>query len=556
MQPFHFRMSSMNEVKRAATGIKADAQHGNNEPDFFQLTNEVFARAERFKLNVRPIRFEPVRGLTHAISAIYGSLDRSVPVEASVARLAWKLRSTVLFTLLPFDDPELKLETLTQQLVHISEDLPGIREYAEQAKKNVSLLLAHPENPKCAVIREIRHQLAPSESIGVIATLCAGPVPGWPTEAKAQIVTLLGDNVFVISSRRELRYFTFHTLILPAGLRHCPPQLASDAVHGCRAFEAHLLKYETESAGLPERSTLPETVPFTFAKGAKIIRSQPADVPQFVEAVDAWMNESYWEKIHSNASYKSDQLEETEAARFAVFLNGKGAFLPSEGKVIEVSNLVDGVSETNETDSSLKKRVSSLEEGDLIVIRTSGGGDYVELIADTLLARAGKSQLRTSALDWKPMLRAALQRNGTKKVAEALRKNGVKLPFLSYLHNWAGDLIMCPKKKEVFVALILSAAELTGLRLPDAVRYAHTKWSEMEDLKSFHHRAGQKIRRELLAKVNELVDSGCRIDTELRISLPHVEGGEMSILRIAAIDRAVLEVPRSRLFRLEQAELV
>lgn len=545
-------MTLMRYVNHGNGQHKAAVSADRHNENFFGFTCDVFSRAEVAVLHICPISFEPVRNLTRAVSLLYSALDRTNNVEAEAARLAWRLRATVLFTLLPFDHPALSIRELSDRLVHVADTLPAARHLVAEINVTIKLLTSMAENPKWNLLNELCSRCNPETRIGLLTALCPGPVPGWPREGRDLLTTIPDRTVSAIESRRNLKYSTFDTIILPAGLRHCAPQLATDIVHGCRARETYLLKYESEPPGLPDRPVLPAAVPFKFARPKKIAVASTVDIPQEVENVDQWLTENFWVNHRPEVGQVGSQHEETEPARFTVFLNGCGAFLPDEGKVIEISELFDG--QTGAAGDDLpRKRVSLLEEGDLVVIRTSGGGDYVELVADVLIRRANRAGLRESALSWKPALRAALRGYGaSSRIATEMRKQGRRVPFPAYLHNWAGDVVMSPQRQEDFVALIQAVADIGGELSSDPVQFAKTKWREMEELKSFHHRAGQQIRRELLTKVNELAASRKTVETEIRISLPHAEGGEMSVLRIAAIDRLVVDVPRSRLFRLEQ----
>ena len=520
--------------------------------DFFQISSNVFSCAEEAVLHLHPVGFEPVRMLTRLVGSLYNALDRMDSTEAAVARVVWQLRSTVLFTLLPFDHPALPIRELGNRLVRMADTLPSVRQLAVDINGTVKQLYGIAENPKWALLNELCLQSGAGDRIGLLTALCPGPVPGWPEEFRELLATIPDRHVSAVDSRRDLKFVTFDTLIIPAGLRHCAPQLASDAVHGCRARRIHLLRYESEGVGLPERSVLPASAPFIYTvPERRQVVTKAVDIPDVFENVDQWLAQSYWVNLRPDGTHVADDQEETEAARFTVFFNGYGAFLPDEGKVIEVSELFDGLVGTAGNDLP-RKRVNLLEEGDLVVIRTSGGGDYVEQLADALLRRANRSGLRASALAWKAALRSALLRHGPKKIAALLRAEGGKVTSPGYIYNWAGSVVMSPQRAEDFVALMKAVTQAGEIEHGDPVQYANKKWREMEELKSYHHRAGQQIRRELLTKVNELAAVRRKIETEARIALPHAEGSEMSVLRIAAIDRTVVDVPRSRLFRLEQ----
>jgi hypothetical protein len=76
----------------------------------------------------------------------------------------------------------------------------------------------------------------------------------------------------------------------------------------------------------------------------------------------------------------------------------------------------------------------------------------------------------------------------------------------------------------------------------------------MEELKSYHRKAGQLIRQSLLEEVAVLIAEKTEVRDFLRIDLPGVDAGEMGILRVSATDHETVWVPFSRIHHRERIE--
>jgi hypothetical protein len=336
-------------------------------------------------------------------------------------------------------------------------------------------------------------------------------------------------------------------------MRWCSRALAADIDYGCRARRICLIRYEGESAALPGRACLPSGQPFSVPAARPHVSVTSEYESAHPDKIETWATEKYWESLRGAGESGAVAADEAAPARFTVFANGAGAFLPAEGAVIEVSDLFrDGAEAQSELH---RKLVTDLEDGDVVVIRSSGtDGDDIELIADALLARDGYAGLRQIALDWKPLVAAAIRERKARNVADSLRKFGGYVPSAAYLKNWAGSEVMSPQRFDDFRALLFAVLPTSQTSVADLEKHVAQRWGAIEQLKRYHHRAGQHIRKTLLAKISKLAASGQLLsDDDIRITLPDVEGAEMALLRVAAVDPSTVDVPRSRLFRLQRS---
>ncbi|MCX7263934.1 MAG: hypothetical protein NT035_00720 [Burkholderiales bacterium] len=386
--------------------------------------------------------------------------------------------------------------------------------------------------------------------IAILAGLQGSGTPGWPA-AVSSSEDFRKDLVALVRSRKDLKNKIFGMVVIPGTVRFTTRPLLHDLLYGGRGSDLVILAYSNERTYLPEPIALPTDSTFGnagFRKRIPVV--QEHDGPD--NQIDLWANESIWEELRSR---HLDQAPISEGdvsvpARFVLFADGSGAFLPDDKRVVELSELLDGRGNLDETEERLpRKNIRDLEEHDLIMLRLSGSGDYLDDVADSEMEHAGLGSLRGEATEWKPWLHRIIKEHGEGLVARTGRDFGLHLPSASYLWVWAGDEVMAPHDFTTFRALITTLAKLD--RSSDSFgvdQYAHEKWQQMERVKTFHARAGATIRTALIQRVKGLVAERRLVETVESIELPGVHAGRMGLLRVSAVDSKPVRTPQSRLF--------
>jgi hypothetical protein len=463
-----------------------------------------------------------------------------------------------MLTALPFDDPRLGLDGLLNDLRNVAQSVPAIQVAVGKLAALVQTLASANVNPKrdhvMAMLGRPQDNDAP---IAILANICGSPTPGWPTTLTAER-DFDSTNVELVRIRRQVRNALFSQLIIPGNPWFASEPLLFDLLYGGRTSVVAVLTYRAERASLPAPRQLPCDPLFLAAKGPPP-RYPEASPPEEETQIERWAQESFWSSIHAqhaNIEPTSDK-DATVDAKFVLFADGSGAFLPADGSVVEISDLFETGANFDITEDKLPRTsVRDLEEGDLVMLRLSGSGDYLADVAESLIEKAGEAGLRSRALQWKDQLREVIKRHGEGVVAMKVRGFGVKLRSPQYLWTWAGDAVMAPQDRQTFRYLIATIWELGSRESGDeASTYADARWDEMEHLKAYHHKAGVAIRVALLARVRNLVAERRRIDSVESIELPGVEAGRMGLLRVSAIDTKWKRVPMSRLFHLGKVKV-
>ena len=92
--------------------------------NLFSRTTAVYENVSNVPLRVHQLDCPPAADLIRASSKLFQALDHTDPVQQELSRLLWRLRSSVLFTVLPFDDSALKLCPQVVELQRLSVMLP------------------------------------------------------------------------------------------------------------------------------------------------------------------------------------------------------------------------------------------------------------------------------------------------------------------------------------------------------------------------------------------------------------------------------------------------
>jgi hypothetical protein len=523
----------------------------------FVFAAKANANAIRCAVNHIEIDCHPISEIVRTCSELFGSIDRDDDFQRGVARDAWRLKTTLALTALPFDDPRLKLDTQMRSLEIAVHSVPEISKLVKILRRNVDNLISASSNPKRERLLEmVRLEVAGDDPIAIVANLHGFSTPGWPLGIDEQD-GLSGQNFRLVRNRKDISDNFFSSVIIPGSPKFAPRKILFDLLYGGRSSQVFVLCYRAERAWIPPLARMPVDSLFANNGPAAIVK----DDVQVVEAetldqVDKWANDSFWDSLrhqYGNSTPTSDR-DVRVRARFVLFADGSGAFLPEDGRVVEISDKFDQGRELDTREERLpRKSVPDLDEGDLVMMRLTGSGDYLDDVADDLMAKAGEDNLRHRALEWKDRLNRTLRQLGEGVVARKLRELNVVLRSPQYLWAWAGDAVMAPHDLATFLKLIQGIHHLDPMP-PDCNvdEYARDRWNDMELVKAFHQKAGSAIRASLVSRVRDIISKRQRVDTVQTIELTGVKAGKMGLMRVSAVDDKSILIPLSRMFHLKK----
>lgn len=515
--------------------------------------------AANCRIDLVEIDFPPVAEIIRASSEIFRSIDRDDEFQCEIARTVWMLKTTSILTVLPFDDERLRMMALLESLEKSVDSVPEISDSVKTLRNVVSQLISASTNPKRTHLLSVIENVSEHHKrIALVANLHGLSTPGWPQDMKADEI-LLSAGIDVVRTRKEISDVFFDSIVIPGNPRFAPRKFLFDLLYGGRTRNITVLGYRAENIWIPSPANMPKSDIFNNTRSSTHIeKTVTVDRPENAELIDKWANDSFWSSLrrqHADSVPKSDR-DARVRVRFVLFADGSGAFLPEDGRVVEISGRFDLGRELDIKEERLpRKSVADLEEGDLVMMRLSGSGDYLDDVANDLMVQAGDGDLRTRALEWKDWLYRTLKHQGEGVLAKKLKELDLTVRSPQYLWAWASDAVMAPHDYDTFSKLMngLNALEPSyfGSEIDD---YIGAKWTDMELVKSFQQRAGMTIRSALIKRVQDLIKRRQRVDTVQTIELVGVKAGMMGLMRVSAVDSKSMMMPLSRLFHLEKIE--
>lgn len=517
----------------------------------FSRTNRIYENVRRPCLTRHEIELPPASRLIRASARLFQMLDRDEPIQAEISRKLWVLRSTILFTVLPFDHPALNLQQQLVELENASGGLPNATPLLESIRREVSELASLARNPKREWLLKASSEtdLDGKKTLGILSALSAGRAPGWPPNL-SDLIPVANGRVVSIKSKKDLTSSDFEAIVLPCGCRNAPPSLLSCLLHSGWAAKYVVLLYPGEIFHAPKRLTLPADRIFD-GRLAKIDLEQERIVIAAKDAqsvVDAWINEAFWQGLHG-AARANTNLSGHMPANYVLFSDGTGAFFHERGSVLSLPE--NGVIASEGDLRSIP--VDGIQEGDLVVLRSGASGILLDEASDRILGSAGNESLFEMATDWKDALDALLVTHSCEEVAQALAARGAPTRGAS-IHQWTGPDVLGPGSERVFRELIALLAEkgkipMAGTELQS---YSDSCWKSLQGLRGVRHKAGNLIRQELFtALFNRFGSGNCRVADRESI---HIEGDtetELLVLRVSSVDRNVAYVPPWRIGQMD-----
>jgi hypothetical protein len=514
-----------------------------------ELAQMIFQNARNFSIQCYTISdYPPVEELIKETGKWFSELENEDDdAFRSIRMKVWRVRASVIYSLLPFDSKELgiaeQLWSLQREVVYV----PFLQERIDRLTKILRFLLETPGNPKREKVFELL-RTCPDKGCGtgIVVSLIRGATPGWSKTVADEIVNIAPECEFIQGSR-ALKRKTYQQLILPANGRLSP--VVADLYHGCRTERLDIVIYKREGVYTPRKRSLPKGT-YVKRKPLKLLPAAEYQEQLFSETqLDEWAQRRFWESLREHLpggmSSADQDREFFIKARIVILTDNRKVCLREDMHVIEISELVEGQTDFETSGKRYpRRRVDQLKEGDLIVLRTSGSGEYLVDFANELMEADGKGNLRAKALDWKPLLRQAVLVHGSERIAQLLTAKGHNIGNHRYIWMWTTDLVIRPQSQPLFLDLMNILSSLGfGLKEGDPFAAATKRWKKMKEIIRYHVTAGQRIRLSLLDRLRNMIKDRLVITDSYHLSLPGLSAGEISVVRVAAVDSVSIDIP-------------
>ncbi len=187
-----------------------------------------------------------------------------------------------------------------------------------------------------------------------------------------------------------------------------------------------------------------------------------------------------------------------------------------------------------------KVLTSEIEPGMFVLIRSGGGGDYIEPIADEILGERAQD-LRALQQHWKNLLKQRVKEVGIEEAISELKGLGSEKANNVNLGNWMSARSIKTRDYEDFEALM----EFIGIS-----EQCESFWIAAETIHSAHRSAGFSIRRALIDKISQTSIKDLQKTGSAEFSVGDSNEGSMLVLRVKTVVQDLFTVPESSLGKL------
>lgn len=479
-----------------------------------------------------------VGSLLVACRTILRKIDRDTPDSADLTRRLWQLRTSVLFGLTAFDDPEMAISEQFEAIRSHAARVPDLVPDLESLANGVTGLMRAPENPKRTWLINHLGSLADAGDPGLREVAVFAAMTGGRSDS-SPLRSILPDHVAVIESRSQLLDRVFDSVIVLGTCQYLSSRTFIELFHmGC-ARRMEVLCYPGEYFLLRERTSLPEC---QLAKGRLNVR-RIAVSRQVVDDhgesdADSELAVKLWDVVHGGErSEKPGHV----CARYVLLGNERGFFVPAEGYSALVWR-----DESMGSPSLLAAGAEELAEDDLLVMQPGDTGKMLDLLS----SRAGFERKLEESCDWRPALERFLLTGTPEELAAAMHGDGAQgLALAQSIRQWAEGSVYGPGHRNELRALLSVLLARGYLESPvDLEVFVDAHWEGLQEARGIRHRAGVLVRQELSTQV---IDALCQQEHLLDGQQLNLASGlVLQVHRVVAVDDRVSWVLPSQLLDL------
>ncbi|AQS59527.1 hypothetical protein [Desulforamulus ferrireducens] len=242
-------------------------------------------------------------------------------------------------------------------------------------------------------------------------------------------------------------------------------------------------------------------------------------------------NENISNEVQVNGMDRIEAIQVLLEGNYAVFLDS------SESAKSLIIDFKDNTNKSKTSIDIVKLTNKSIEPGTFILLRTSGGGDYVIEIADRFMGE-NASKFRRIQSQWKMEFLNIIENKGVQEISKTLRALGSSIATEINVRNWASEKNISPRNFKDFLAIM----KLIGKSEESAKKI----WENCKRIEQSHRHAGHYIRKLLIRKVYNTNLSELKSLGRMDFELDEVDGGKMSAFRVIDIAPNQYTVPLSR----------
>jgi len=288
-----------------------------------------------------------------------------------------------------------------------------------------------------------------------------------------------------------------------------------------RAKKILVIKYKWMKGSWQSKKVFPKSIVSAQFKSEQNIDEETSDADDYIDP-ELLLPTIDFSSIISRSWKQTEEEGEIEfvEAIIGYLENDQIVFLDyDDSSTIRIIDI-------EEDEKPVKKiRVKELEPEMFLLLKTTGGGDYIVPLADKILGTKA-IHLRSSQKKWKDLLRMKRREIGQYQLIQELKSRGCSIANEINLRNWMSYRTIKTNQYLHFKIIV----ELIGLN-----DQAQDIWNEMGLITQAHIKAGRHITNLLLKKakevdLNELMRLGI-----MEFELPDKDAGSLTAFRIKAL---------------------
>lgn len=439
---------------------------------------------------------------------------------------------------------EVLLETVQVHARWYQYSYPQLLPYLEAVRNRLISLAQMPDNPLLIALQDLArtHSLAHGALL-----LKSGPGVATVRQLLGQIPELAGWSIV---NEYSLRLPGCYDFIVAVGPRDRFPGYVFSSP---RAPHLYSVRYKwPKDHWTPQQAFIGSLAPVTASASLEPDDGEPqgTGLPDEDDAsLDDWAQ--YLGPVYARQAHRETGSEDADdTGAYLVLLADDHAVwidADSDTKVLVLDldeDVGDSANEEEGQEHELAGQVArrspdQLRPGMFLLLRTSGGGDYISPVADRLLGQQAQS-LRAMQEEWKGALRSAARASDLTTLSIELLYSGSKRANEMNVRNWKSPRNIKPRDYADFLAIM----KQTGLEAK-----AQEYWHAASQIDAAHRRAGHRLRKLLLKQVEGTDLTALMQSGRLDFHVPDVDGGGLTAFRIEHFVAEAFLVPASRIGR-------
>ncbi|MDY6994488.1 MAG: hypothetical protein SVR94_18035 [Pseudomonadota bacterium] len=479
--------------------------------NLFSKANEIYMCSRDFTIEYHNLEYSELNNYSKSISKLFNALGETKGDDYWKERKSKLKRIPFLFSVAPLTKSFLKKE-LVSAIRYFEQDLDN----CESLYPSYSALYR--------ISQEAMKKLSDTD-LDVIKIY----VDEILISKKSSVVILIKDTKLIpfvedtypniqIDSINSLRNNSTYSSLIVIG----PPSWFPDYIFSSpRANSIHIIKYSWIRDYWEPRNVFPKSIVSENRKFDSIKEDTHNDNFYYIEP-DLFLPKIDFSSIIQSTWEQADEDSEAELVEAIIghLENDQIVFLDfDDSSSIRIIDVEDG-------NTLIKNiRVKELAPEMFLLLKTSGGGDYIVPLANRILGDQS-SELRNLQKYWKNLLRDKVKVLGMDKVISELRARGCSIASHYNVRNWISYRSIKTRSFSDFEAI---------MNLINLESKATDIWEKMRVIDTAHKQAGKHITKLLLniAKKADL-DKLMRLGI-MEFELPDKDAGSITAFRVKAL---------------------